>query len=285
MNGIQPFFVIGNPRSGTTLLRLMLNQHTEIVVPPESGFSVWLADRFAGADFASGAVRAGFVDEVFRARKFETWGLDPSELRDFLDQQSPRSYRDAVLAVYLFYALKNGRHPRLIGDKNNFYIKYLDQIESLFERPRYVFIVRDGRDVACSYKALRALDSASAYSPRLSSDAREIAREWAANNAAVIARLERSPERSLLLKYEDLIVQPEAEMRRACAFFETAYQPEMLTYYQRNDEPRDFLAWKEKVVQPPDPANQGMYKTLLTPDEIAAFEQTARETLVYFGYL
>ena len=48
---VVPFFIIGNPRSGTTLVRLMLNNHPDVVVPPESGFSLWLAEDYSNKDF------------------------------------------------------------------------------------------------------------------------------------------------------------------------------------------------------------------------------------------
>ncbi len=195
-----PFFIIGNPRSGTTLLRLMLNQHDEIVVPPECGFSVWLSDRFEDKDFSSNQVKIDFVSQVVKARKFETWGLNEQEISEFIQRRQCNSYQDAVLALYLFYALKNGGIPHLLGDKNNFYINHLEKIDVLFDAPKYIFIVRDGRDVACSYLALQSIDTTSKYSPRLPSEIMEIAKEWTANNTRIISYLNEFPERSLLIK-------------------------------------------------------------------------------------
>jgi hypothetical protein len=284
LQDIKPFFVIGNPRSGTTLLRLMLNRHEEIVVPPECGFSVWLSDSFSQRDFTIPEAGKEFVSQVVRSRKFETWGLDENEIIQFVHRQQPTTYREAVLAIYLFYALKQGRTPNWIGDKNNHYIKQLDVLEEIFNSPRYVFIVRDGLDVACSYRALQALRSDSIYSPRLPNSIDEIAREWGDNNAKVITYLQKYPERCVLTRYEDLIVNPEHELIKICNFFDVKYMPTMLTYYENNDEPHEFLNWKEKVVQPPDQDNFGMYKKILSIGEIETFEKIARKTLDYFHY-
>ena len=281
---LTPFFIIGNPRSGTTLLRLMLNQHDEIVVPPECGFSVWLSDQFADKNFFSDGIKFDFAAQVVKSRKFETWGVDERELKDFLQHQECNSYKDAVLAIYLFYALKRGRSPSLIGDKNNYYINHLEKIDVLFGSPKYVFIVRDGRDVACSYLALQAVGITSQYSPRLPGEINEIAKEWIANNAKIISYLEEYAERSLLIKYEDLIGFPGRELERVCEFFQIEYQPKMLGYYENSDEPDDFLIWKKKVLSPPDPANFGMYKRLLSAEEIMTFQRLAEDTLSYFGY-
>lgn len=279
-----PFFIIGNPRSGTTLLRLMLNRHEEIVVPPESGFSIWLSDQFSHSDFSSPTVKSEFLSKIVESRKFETWGINEVELGNFLDKQYCGSYSDAVLNIYLFYAIKNGKTPWLIGDKNNFYIKYIDKIDSIFNNPKFVFIVRDGRDVACSYRALKSLDAQSMYSPKLPDKIETIAEEWSENNRKIIFHLKNSPDRSLLIKYEYLISQPEAELKKVCDFLAVRYDHQMLMYYQSNSEPAEFLAWKKKVVEPVDPDNFGMYKKILTNDEIDLFENIAKTELKYFGY-
>lgn len=281
---VSPFFVIGNPRSGTTLLRLMLNRHEKIVVPPECGFSVWLSSEFSDSDFSSQDVRMKFISQVVQSRKFETWGLGESEINHFVQSQQVMRYRDIVLSIYILYGLKNGRSPLLVGDKNNYYIKHLDTLDRLFDQPKYVFISRDGRDVACSYRALQTIQAGSKYSPTLPDRMDEIAAEWVQNNAGVIAYLEKFPERCMLIRYEDLINSPERELRRACNFFGVDYRPTMLSYYEGNDEPREFLAWKEKVMQPPDRENSGMYRRLLSHDEIRIFEEIAKDTLNYFGY-
>ncbi|MGB0789818.1 MAG: sulfotransferase, partial [Marinirhabdus sp.] len=70
-------FILGNPRSGTSLLRLMLNQHSSIVAPPESGFSLWWLHKYGNwckADNAPQKIN-GFIDDVLSSRKIETWHL------------------------------------------------------------------------------------------------------------------------------------------------------------------------------------------------------------------
>lgn len=285
LSQLTPFFIIGNPRSGTTLLRLMLNQHDEIIVPPECGFSIWLSDQFVGDDFSSNQVKKKFISQVVQSRKFETWGLTEQEIIEFIQQQHCNTYQDVVLAVYLFYALKNGGNPHLIGDKNNFYISHLEKIDMLFSNPKYTFIVRDGRDVACSYLKLKSIESTSIYSPNLSRQVEEIADEWVGNNNNIISHLVNFSNRSLLIKYEDLIVDPETELSRVCDFFNIEYQHKMLNYYQSNDEPDEFLAWKKKIQQPPDPTNFGMYKKTLSEQEQKSFHTIAEKQLKYFGYV
>jgi hypothetical protein len=72
------FFIIGNPRSGTTLLRLMLNKHSEIIVPPEAGFLVWLYKNLK-VDYFNNGYKI-FLEDLKATNKIESWNLNYNEL-------------------------------------------------------------------------------------------------------------------------------------------------------------------------------------------------------------
>ena len=79
----SPLFVIGNPRSGTTLLRLMLTCHPAVIIPPECGFVIWLKRKYfnwALADSGNTAIVNELVNDLFECRKFETWELDQASV-------------------------------------------------------------------------------------------------------------------------------------------------------------------------------------------------------------
>ena len=119
----SPIFVIGSPRSGTTLLRLMLTCHRNIVIPPECGFAAWLAKQFT--DWNPQTLEQclpRFVSELFQCRKIETWNLDKERLHAFLKSHQPDCYASAVSLVYHFYAHSTNQPCRRWGDKNNFYV-------------------------------------------------------------------------------------------------------------------------------------------------------------------
>ena len=74
----QPIIILGNPRSGTTLLRLILASHSQIVIPPEAGFMCWLSQYYASAAPSSWKNKLfleEFSLEVCKSKKFITWGL------------------------------------------------------------------------------------------------------------------------------------------------------------------------------------------------------------------
>lgn len=281
----KPFFIIGNPRSGTTLLRLMLNNHPNIVVPPECGFSMWYYDKYRHGDFSQPETRKLFLEDLYRAKKIETWDLNRMLLEEVITDYSPKTYSEITKCVYISFAKQHGKNPLLIGDKNNFYLDYFSEIKELYTDAKFICIIRDGRDVACSYRALNEKAIDSIYAPKLSSDIQVIAEEWKNNNLKII---HYSDEATFIVKYEDLISNPRLALQKICHFLGEKYDSAMLNYYQKNllgkQEPPEFLQWKEKTCQSVDPKNFGKYKTILKGDENEQFNTIAGDILSFFDY-
>ena len=275
------FFIIGNPRSGTSLFRLMLNSHEHMTVPPECGFALWLAQEYR--DFEpSIEIYKDFVKDVLSSRKMETWGLSEADILDAILSREPENYAGLVECVYQSYALKNGKVSDVFGDKNNFYIESLGRLTDTFPLSKLIFVVRDGRDVACSYLELNQREISSVYKPRLASSISDIAEEWQRNAEAAKHHLE---EGALLVRYEDLIMNPEEELSRVCEYLGLQFSASMLDYYKSNDEPFEFMQWKAKTKEKPDPENKSKYLKKLKKSEILEFEAIAGEGLRYFSYI
>ena len=114
------FFVIGSPRSGTTLFRLMLNKHKGLVVPPEAGFLTWLYGNYK--DFNCGMID-DFVEDLSQTKKFASWNVDISALREYLVKAGPQNYKSLIDLVYAFYAQRVlKKNVTIMGDKNNFFL-------------------------------------------------------------------------------------------------------------------------------------------------------------------
>ena len=121
------FFIIGNPRSGTTLLRLLLTSHPHVIIPPECGFIAWLYEKYGGwtrLDLNKDDIINLFVRDLLATKKFDTWGLDSVLIKDEIHKNKPRSYSDLCDVVGLVYNNKLSKAARIIGDKNNFYIEW-----------------------------------------------------------------------------------------------------------------------------------------------------------------
>lgn len=285
-----PIFILGNPRSGTTLLRLMLTCHRDIVIPPECGFAVWLYDKYRDwSPSRADTLIAPFVDDVAAAKKFDTWGVDRRELADFLAAERPGSYAEAASLVYEHYGRSRGRSFSRWGDKNNFHVDYVATLDALFPRAFFVHIVRDGRNVACSYKQLHTAALESRYAPRLPWEIEDIAGEWMAHNDKIAAGLAKlAPERSRRIRFEDLVVDTENQLRALCEALGEEFDPAMLDYHRTNArqelEPAELMAWKKKTLQPPIRSEVDRFRRELDADEIAAFEKAAGGVLKRYGY-
>lgn len=276
---ISSFFILSNPRSGSSLLRLMLNSHPHICVPPECGFVQWLyAKNIKSVD--------AFVAALSQCKKIETWNLDMEALTRHLRALQPGSYADMCESVYRFYAAD--KDLKIWGDKNNYYIHHIDILEAVFPSTKYVHLVRDGRDVACSYKNVMKMRVNSIYAPRLDTDLDKIAKEWTRNVLTVQSHLDRAADdRHITLRYEDLVRDPAGTLRSLCAFLRVDYRKEMLNYYSEDnhDEPAALMEWKLKTKQPVDESSSKRFVTELSAQEIQEFNRTAGDALCRFGYL
>ena len=289
----SPVFIIGNPRSGTTLLRLMMTCHRNIVVPPECGFAVWLYDKYKNWGKPEGRDElslTGFLDDLMPCKKMYTWKLEKSDLYDFLSERQPQAYPELVSSIYELYALSQGRRVRRWGDKNNFHIHYIETIKAMFPNASFLHIVRDGRDVACSYKKLHERKIGSSYAPNLPSGIEDIANQWKTNVETVIASFDAIGwENVHEITFTGLILDTESTLRDLCEAIGEEYDPSMLDYEvtnRRNQlEPVEFMEWKEKTLRPPMKTEVGRYKDELPSEEIRTFESIAATQLKRYGYM
>lgn len=217
-----PVFLIGSERSGTTLLRLMLDHHPDIAFNLESEFLVRdIADSGAFPD-VSAYRRKLREDRVFRHSRFEIRDeLDYAPLvNDFLRQKLERD-RKRIVGATVHYGFSKLRH--------------------LWPRAKYIYLLRDGRDVASSVVEMgwagNVFDGAKWWL--------DAEREWAEFRKS-LAR-----DRWIEVRYEDLITDSEAQLRRACAFIAVPFSERMFDYTESSSyslpDPAQASKWRRKV--------------------------------------
>lgn len=277
-------YILGNPRSGTSLFRLMLNAHPSLVAPPECGFIQWNYDAFAKADFNESNIRDAFADAVLGSKKMETWGLRKEDLLLAFNQVKNPNYQNLCKAVFICYAsLRVGKTtPKAAIDKNNYYINHLDNIALAMPHAHYIHLIRDVRDVAGSYLQIERTKHVGKYAPKLSTTAEEIASEWVNNNEMIGTFLENKAH--LVVRYEDLLVNQKSELIRVSDFLGVPYHEQMLRYYEFNDEPTETISWKQKTLQPIDQSRVGAFRAELDPDFSDVLWNLTQHTLTKFGY-
>lgn len=267
----------------------MMASHPFIVVPPECGFAIWWKNKYAS--WSDHDERPDeFVRDLAQSKKIETWNLDfKALLQEILDTR-PSDYATLVALVYNAYARRQKPEFKRWGDKNNFHVRHVMDIHELFPDAQFIHIVRDGRDVACSYRQLNKANIESAYAPKLTSNIDTIANEWRDNLEAVRSAFRRLPlAQCYQLRYEDLVINPVKSLSDLCDFIGEPYNSEMLDYHLNNRlktlEPSEFLQWKAKTLMAPDSSALGKFQSELTTIEISHFENIAGELLKEYRYI
>lgn len=284
-------FILGNPRSGTSLFRLMLNSHSLINATPECGFLHWWYKKYA--DWDSSCLKTNRLDEYLSdlesSKRIEDWKMDYALLKDKIIQEKPENYAKLGELVYIFYGEQKGKSAKIIADKNNYYVNHYQDLHKIWPDAKYILVVRDGRDVACSYLNIETLVTNSPYKPKLSTDIKTIAKEWSNNNKNLLDFSESLPESQFMtVRYEDFVNDSELYLTKVCAFLGVEFEPEMLNYFIKNakeqDEPLSSLDWKKKTLEKPDKDNIGKYKVELEKESIEEFNVVAKDILQKFNY-
>jgi hypothetical protein len=147
-----PFpFIVGSGRSGTTLLRLMLEQHPDLAIPPESYFPISLRHREPRYVSSGGFDLGRYASDLLENVRFRDWKLDQM-VRDRLSGVEPIDWAEAIRRTFALYAERE-RKPRY-GDKTPWFIMRIDELSTMFPEARFVHLIRDGRDVALSIRGM-----------------------------------------------------------------------------------------------------------------------------------
>ncbi|MDQ1468452.1 MAG: hypothetical protein QOH10_2867 [Actinomycetota bacterium] len=279
-NASEPVFVVGAMRSGTTLLRLMLNEHSELAIPAESHFLLALFRDFGPERVLSG-------DEIVRALALVTdtqewqrdYGHTDAELRVAVGD-GPLSMAEFIDRVFRLEISDTGK-PRW-GDKTPQNLFRVPDLLATFPSAKVVAIVRDPRDV---YLSLRNRDW-------VGDSCWEIGR-YTARCGSLVSRWRTRfpPERFTCVRYEDLVLDPEATLRSVCCFADLDFEPAMLAFYEHAD--RNIQNWEfeigahTKLRRPVQAADVGRWREARSPLarlQVAQIEALTSDVMTDFGY-
>jgi Sulfotransferase family len=278
-------FVVGVGRSGTTLLRMMLDAHPQLAIPPETQFAGELLD----ADEA-GERGPGLVAQITAARNWDDFGLGPEELEGRVGERA-----DAAEVLRVFYALYAERQqkPRW-GDKTPNHVTRMRRLGELLGEARFVHLIRDGRDVALSRRG-RGMGSGKPIAAT--------AELWQRRIERARKQARRLGGRYLELRFEDVVADPEPGLRAVCELVELDFDPAMLAYHERAPQrlaelggdldsgggriPRsgsERLASHALAAEPPSAERTGAWRTEMSEAERREFEAVAGGLLAELGY-
>jgi hypothetical protein len=281
-------FIVGAPRSGTTLLRLMLDAHPEVAIPPETGIFPWVA---AAAEPGPAASRAEVLRRIAGLSTWVDFHLDPAALAADVLALETFTIAEGIRCFYRCYARRFGKGR--FGDKTPAHGAEMQAIERVLPEARFVHIIRDGRDVGVSVRWLP-------FSP--GSDVPALAEDWR-SRVSTIRALGRGVRHYREVRYERLLAEPRAVLEEICAFLDLEFDAAMLRYFERapgrlaehegrsgGDGGPTITAERRRLQQrmttrPPDLTRVGRWKEELTSAEARVFEGIAGDLLDELGYL
>jgi hypothetical protein len=265
-----PVIVLGVGRSGTTLLRVMLDGSSEIAIPYESFFVTPLAQRHGNRPKLD-----AFLDDLGRFYQLYEWGISPDDVRPKLREGITTG--EAIAAVFDVYAEHEGK-PRW-GDKTPLYMQHLPLLERLFPDALWVHLVRDGRDAGLSFLSLPEGFSGKTWA--LPKTPAQFAARWRTEILAARKLGSHVGGRYLELRYEDLVTEPERELRRVCDHASLTWEPGMLDYPGTSDVAS--MPEHKNLAQPPTPGLRD-WRSQMSREDALAFEAVAGDVLRSGGY-
>ena len=227
---MMPIFMIGTQRSGSNLLRLMLNQLPEIAAPHPPHILQRMMPLLANyGDLSDDGNFSLLVDDVCRLVELNPvpWEGVVLDRRDISRRCRERSVPAIHGAVYDVCTEAKGALTWCCKSLAN--ISYTTELEAYFRSPKYIYLYRDGRDVAVSFS--KAVVGEKHFY--------HIAREWAATQELALAlRGKIGVDRFLSVSYEELTSYPERTARLICAFLGVPFRKSMLDYYGTDEAKR-----------------------------------------------
>lgn len=278
----QPFFIIGSPRSGTTLLRAILAQHPAVFIPPENGALGAMIRTFAAHRSEPWeAVVAAVLDAFGQGYEFPHWGVDVAAIRPAAEAvpRDRRSLAGLLDLIYRHYGATQCPGASRWGDKTvpgN--VTHLGKIDLVFPEARYVHIVRDGRDCVASAVSVGMFHQDYGYAAYGWRDTLRRCRRFAPKL--------RVEGRLFDVRYEDLIVNPEPVVSGLCRFLGLTPTDAMLRYGGRPERLPDVrtIAHHQKVNRPIFQDSAGSWRQLIPEYARPSVLRILRKELSLWGY-
>jgi hypothetical protein len=275
----MPIFMIGTQRSGSNLLRLMLNQLPDIAAPhPPHILQRMMPLEKGYGDLSKDKNFELLVDDVCKLVELNPvpWEGVTLDRKNVAKHCRNHSVVAAFGAVYDIMAEQNKAKSWCCKSLQN--INYLSELEAYYgDEARYIYLYRDGRDVAVSFRKAVVGEKHPYY----------IAKEWGATQRiALTQRKHIDPKRFSNLSYETLTGSPEKAMRGLCEFLGVTYTDDMLNFHESSEAKSAASSsdlWSN-VVKPVMADNSNKFLREMSSEEVRIFELVAGDVLDALGY-
>ena len=259
------FFIVGYPRSGTTLLSVLLDRHSRLCVTSETAFFDEIAPALRPSD------NSLLLEVLSNWRRLPELGLEPEMVRQRLGK-SNWTAGDVFAALLDLYALR--RRKLRCGEKTPQHLLHVPTIRHLFPEAKIICLLRDGREAALSLQGMPwgwGLPAA--------------AELWQQYVQLMEQFVSQYPSHFMVVRYEDLLRSTEKVLSRTMEFLSECFEPGQLDTNIPSQVvlPRS-VQWKGKALEPID-IHQARRRCLeAKQEELAFLERVLDRDLRRCGY-
>jgi len=278
------FFIIGRPRSGTTLLRILFEAHPNVLIPPESPFIINLYKKYRKVVLWDEMIIKEFCEDLFEQRYFDKWLIEREVLyNSLMEMKGKNTFQTMVKKVCLTYSSVFKKDEiLLIGDKNPAYSLFILRIHKLFPEAKIIHITRDYRD---NYLSLIKVNFEVPIIPL-------VIYRWKFAYRRMLKLKKRCPELIYSVKYEDLASAPEVQFRDICQFLGIDYDPSVMSFYQKKSEVEKAYAGSDDLSQvhqslfnPISTVRMNLWQTEMKERDIRVADLVAGRSAEHAGYV
>ena len=213
-NSMPGAFIIAPPRSGTTLLRYILNSHSKIAAPPETELFTPLLSALDDERIINCMWNLGFHRDALA----KTLG------------DCCRSFLEA-------YAMSKGKSFWI--EKTPSYISILPKLSEAFRDAKFLMLYRHPFDIVRSAMDMdfaKVLPEIAAYRPYFSSDFATYCAYVSDQHEAMLRFQQKHTGVTLELRYEHITIDPERELKKICEFLGLKFEPKMIDFHDASHD-------------------------------------------------
>lgn len=272
----KPLFIVGTPRSGTTLLSTLLDRHSKICIPPETQYFTEFCNKVSRSQ-ADEWSKTELINAAVTNRRICDLELSNQEVYAFFSKYE-KSLPNLLRAILEAYTERYGKV--IAGEKSPKHIEHVFEILNAFPNAKIICIIRDGRDVV---KSLLKVGWAEPGNPRRLG---LFCNEWS-DDAALTSRLQSTfgEEIFLTVKYEDILAEPEKNLEKICRFIGVDFETNQLDFTEKSQVVPDWeKEWKSNSSLSLDMSRVGAWRKSKDLYQIWLMNWMMGEMLERYGY-
>jgi len=284
------FFILGRPRSGTTLLSTLFDAHPNVKIPPEFPVFLNLYQKFRKVKKWDESTIRSFVDlvwdnNIIDIRTLDNLKIDPDQFTsDLLAIGEKGDIREFLAQINLHaFSVFPKQDIRAVGDKNPVYSIYAHRLVKIFPDAKFICIIRDYRDNFISILNLKELGLEAPILPL------QVYR-WRFALKLFLKLQQKHTDRFHLIRYEDLVNKPEQSYQELCTFLGLPYDDSVFRFSEKTAEtlriyPKELIEkFHKSLLSPINKSRMGIWKQELTGRQVRLADHIAGTYADQFSY-